>query len=65
MDRFLWGGWVARPSASLFLRLRWFLAFCVGVVCLLLSWSALLSIVALPVLGRPFLFALLDSFTLF
>lgn len=35
MNIFLLGGWVARPSASLFLRLRWFLVFGVYLVALL------------------------------
>lgn len=38
MNIFLLGGWVARPSASLFLRLRWFLVlFC-------LAWSLSFSL---------------------
>ena len=33
MNRFLWGGWVARPSAFfIFVRSHWFLAFGVGLV---------------------------------
>ena len=48
MNRFLWGGWVARPSASLFLRLRWFLVlFCLVCVVYVVALS---FVVALPVL---------------
>ena len=50
MDRFLWGGWVARPSAFLFLRLRWFLVFGVGVVA------------RVPVSTLSFAVAVLNSF---
>ena len=55
MNIFLLGGWVARPSTSLFLRCRWFLAlFC-------LAWSlgfpvfallsSMLNLIALCPLG--------------
>ena len=44
MNRFLWGGWVARPCAFYFLRMRWFLVFGVGVVApVLLGSVALLN----------------------
>ena len=45
MNIFLLGGWVARPSAFLFLRLRWFLVFCVRLVAML-SQVALSSVFA-------------------
>ena len=58
MNRFLWGGWVARPCAFLFLRLRWFLVFGVGVV-------AMLYLVARVALGLSFAVAVLGSVALF
>nr|DAE52703.1 MAG TPA: hypothetical protein [Caudoviricetes sp.] len=41
MHKYLLGGWVARPSAFLFLCLHWFLV--------LFCWLGLLFVVALPV----------------
>lgn len=73
MDKFLLGGWVARPSAFYFLRLRWFLVlFCQ--LCFSLSPSPFrafqlvarvllrLTVFNLTALGRPYLFLVYLAF---